>query len=333
MKYTKYIILGLIFILQYQIAFTQLDTIKYGLKGKIIRALGPSPTSPNTFYAGLKGTNFGSALVYKSEDAGKTWNALNDGHAISPYAADIQAVAVATDKNNTIYAGTWKEGLYKSIDQGASWQRVITAPSPDIRSIKTGIQHPNLVYAATSTFGVMKSTDNGATWTRNDPAVIDSTFKFAWSVEMDESNDNIVYAQSYSKGIWKSIDQGETWSQILAVENKVCWDMKVSGQSLWVAASKSRDSISMVQHSTDQGVTWTELEDVPQVGVNQINVIEKGGKTLIALGSWSGGIYMHDGQVWKKVEEIDFDTISEILIKPNGILIGSWGNGIYELGL
>lgn len=333
MNSIKYFIAGLIFISQCQIGFAQIDTIKYGLKGKIIRALSVSPTSSSTYYAGLKGTKFGSALVYKSEDAGKSWNALNNGEAISPYAADIQAIAVARDAAHTIYAGTWKDGLFKSIDHGNSWQSVLSAPSPDIRSIKTGIQHPNLVYAATSNFGVMKSIDNGLSWTRNDPAAIDSTFKFAWSIEIDESNDNIVYAQSYSNGVWKSIDQGESWTQILAVDNKVCWDMKVSDKSLWVAASKSRDSISIVHYSADQGNTWTEIADVPQVGVNQINVIEKNGNSTLFIGSWSGGIYMLKEKIWTKVEQVDFDTISEILLSPNGLLIGTWGNGIYELGI
>ncbi len=333
MNVVKHIILALIFLIQYQSAFAQIDTIKYGLKGQIIRALSYSPASPNTFYAGLKGNNFGTALIYKSEDAGKTWEALNNGKALNPFAADIQAIAVASDKAMSMYAGTWKEGLFKSIDQGNTWQKVLTAPSADIRSLKTGIQHPNLVYAATSAFGVMKSTDNGATWMRNDPAAIDSTFQFAWSIEIDENNDNIVYAQTFRNGIWKSIDQGETWKQILAVEDKVSWDLKVSDQSIWVAASKSRDSISVVHFSADSGSTWEMLDDVPQVGVNQINVVEHNDSQQLYLGSWSGGLYKLEDKIWTKVEDVDYDTISEILPTEKGVLIGSWGNGIYELGM
>lgn len=57
----------------------------------------------------MKGNNFGSAFIYKSDDFGKTWYVLNNGEAISPYAADIQAIAVANDENKTMYSGTWKE--------------------------------------------------------------------------------------------------------------------------------------------------------------------------------------------------------------------------------
>lgn len=326
------IILGAIILLSLQSASAQVDSIKYGLKGKIIRALSASPHSNTTFYAGLKGKDMGAALLYKSEDAGVSWNVLNNGKPISSYAADIQAVAESQDKDKTIYVGTWKDGLFKSTDRGDSWKRVITAPSLDIRSIKTGIQNPDLVYASTSAFGVMKSIDRGETWQRNEAAVIDSTFKFAWSIEIDERNDHIVYAQTYSDGVWKSTDQGNSWTQILDTKNHVCWDLKVDGFNLWVASSVSRDSISAIHFSDNQGESWSEMEAVPQIGLSQINVVEKNNERMIYVGSWSDGIYKMQNNIWSKVEAVDYDTISEILDDTNGLLIGSWGNGIYRLG-
>jgi len=188
----------LIFVFVYQFVFAQIDSLKFGLKGEIIRALAKSPNSPNTYYAGLKGNLLGTGKVYKSEDSGKTWEVLNNDLAISPYTSDIQAIAISQDPQHTIYAGTWKDGLYKSIDDGQTWQKDHHFPSSDIRSIKTGRQNPLLVYAATSAFGVIKSTDGGQTWKRISPEMIDKTFKFAWSVEIDESNDATVYAQTFS---------------------------------------------------------------------------------------------------------------------------------------
>ena len=334
MKFSNLLII--IFLFQFQATYTQVDTIKYGLKGKVIRALASSPANPSVFYAGLKGSALGSALIYTSVDAGKTWSTLNAGQPISPYAADIQAIAEAQDETSTIFAGTWKDGLHKSIDAGRTWARVESAPSSDIRSLKTGIQTPGLVYAATSSFGVMKSIDGGATWQRNHPTVIDSTFKFAWSIEIDERDDKIIFAQTYSKGIWKSTDQGATWQQALDVKDKVCWDLKLSGNSVWVASSKSRDSISLIHYSEDLGETWAEIEDVPQIGVSQINVIEQEGQQVLFVGSWSDGIHMLKEDSWSKVEQIDYDVISEILPNKsmrNEIIIGSWGNGIYNLKL
>jgi len=335
LKMHKHIIIGLSLIFFTQTTFSQIDSLKYGLKGKTIRALSKTSSTPVVCYAGLKGKNLGSALMYKSDDFGKTWHPLNDGEPISPYAADIQAIAVSNNANNTIYAGTWKDGLYKSNDNGDKWEKIESAPSSDIRSIKTGIQTPELIYAATSAFGVMKSNDGGNTWKRNDPEMIDSSFKFAWSVEIDEKNDDIVFAQTFNRGIWKSTDQGDTWTQALDTENKVCWDMHISkkSNSIWVASSASRDSTSIVYHSPDQGETWQEIADAPQIGINQIYVIEKGSESQIYIGSWNDGIYVQENETWKKLEEIDFNEISEILFHNNELLIGTWGNGTYQVKL
>jgi len=324
------LIITLLLICTYQFSQAQQDSLKYGLKGKIIRALAKSPNSSSTFYAGLKGNKLGTGLIYKSEDAGRSWHPLNGGSAISPYTSDIQAIALDADHN--IYAGTWKDGLYKSIDDGKTWQRLYSMPSSDIRSIKTGIQIQGLVYASTSAFGVIKSTDSGETWVRNEASLIDSTFKFAWSIEIDTQNDSILYAQTFSNGVWKSNDQGESWHQILDIKDQVCWDLKVSKNSnmIWLAASKSRDTLSSVHFSEDQGSTWTELKNVPQIGINQINVIEQAARNIVFIGSWSNGIFMLENNEWKKIEAIDYETIAEILLNKEELLIGSWGNGIYH---
>jgi photosystem II stability/assembly factor-like uncharacterized protein len=119
-----------------------------------------------------------------------------------------------------IYAGTWKCGLFISDDDGKSWKKDINFHSGDVRSIKAGIQTPLLVYASTSAFGVVKSIDGGKTWKRNEALLVDSTFQFAWSIEVDPKDDSIVYAQTIDKGVWRSIDQGETWSQLLKTLTK-----------------------------------------------------------------------------------------------------------------
>ena len=331
----RQIVFTLIILIQCLAAVSQSDSLKFGLKGKIIRALGDDPNSTSTFYAGLKGDLLGTGLIYGSSDYGKTWNALNNGMPLSPYVADIQAIEASKDSRRTIYAGTWKNGLFKSTDNGKSWTKDKMFPSSDIRSIKVGVQTSNLVYAATSNFGVVKSIDEGKTWTRCSPTVIDTTFKFAWSIELDAKNDSIVYAQTFRRGVWKSIDQGATWKQVLDTKGLTCWDMKTSTHSdkVWLAASKSGDTLSMIYKSIDKGNTWVGLPNVPQVGVSQINVIEINNQETLVIGSWKDGVYVYKNNKWAKINSIDFNTISEILISDNELLIGSWGNGIYHLKL
>ncbi len=311
----------------------QIDSIKYGLKGKIIRAMAQSPQTPSTFYAGLKGSKLGTGHIYQSIDSGTTWTKINKGQPLSGYVADIQAIAVASDVSQTIYAGTWKNGLFKSTDGGQSFHYDTSFPSADIRSIKTGIQHPSLIYASTSAFGVVSSTDGGKSWTRNNPALIDSTFQFAWSIEIDKNDDHTIYAQTFSNGVWKSTDQGTTWNKALDTAGKVAWDMHIedNGQDLWVAASTRGDTLSTIYHSANAGQDWQEINDVPQIGISQISSLQSNGSTTIIIGSWRGGVHMRSQDTWTKVEDVDYDTISEILKHKGGFVIGSWGNGSYRI--
>jgi len=92
------------------ISNAQSDSISNGLKGEIVRAFEQSPTSPTTFYAGLKGNNFGTGLIYKSIDSGQSWFPLNNGKALDPYVSDVQSVAELNTPDHTLFAGTWKNG-------------------------------------------------------------------------------------------------------------------------------------------------------------------------------------------------------------------------------
>jgi len=327
----KIIISTLLIIFCCQITLSQKDTITYGLKGKIIRALEHSPTTPSTIYAGLKGNNLGTGFMYRSSDEGHTWQVLNNGQPIDPYVSDIQAVAETSTQSKTIYAGTWKNGLFKSENGGESWEKDTNFPSSDVRSIRTGVQNPNLIYAATSNFGVIKSKDGGKTWHRNSPQQIDTTFQFAWSIEIDPHNDGVIYALTFSSGVWKSNDQGEHWVQVLDTEGKVAWDMKISDDSdeLWVATSMRGDSLSAVYHSADDGITWKEIADVPQIGVSEINVYEHNEQQVLFIGSWRDGVYRLKNDEWEKVESVDFSSIAHIIVHDNNVLVGSWGNGMY----
>lgn len=302
------------------------------LPNTTIRAFEKSSSSNTTLFVGLKGESFGSAYLYKSEDSGNTWIKMNDGKSLDPYAADIQAIAESKALGHLLFAGTWKNGLFKSQDGGKTWEKDHHFPSHDIRSIRTGNQNTSLIYAATSNFGVIKSTDNGRTWQRNAPASLDSTFQFAWHIELDPKDDNTIYAQTFGQGVWKSIDQGTSWQQSLDTKGKVCWDLAISQSGeLWLASSMRGDSISSVYNSLDGGKSWTEMTDVPQIGINQIALSKEGDSQTMYIGSWRDGVYQYLNGSWTKIEKVDHSGIAHLIIQDGRLLVGSWGNGIYSV--
>ena len=92
------------------------------------------PKDPNTLYASMWefrrtpwSFNSGGAnsALYKSTDAGKTWNRIHNGYPAGKMGRI--AVAVAPSDNNILYSVVESEvkeksGLYKSTDGGQSWE-------------------------------------------------------------------------------------------------------------------------------------------------------------------------------------------------------------------
>jgi hypothetical protein len=116
--------------------------------------------------------------VWKTTDAGVTWNPIFDGQPI----ASIGALEVASSNPNVLYAGTGEsdirsalssgDGVYKSTDGGQSWKNVGLRDTRQVSRIVVDPRNPDVVYvgalghayAPNAERGVFKSSDGGATW-------------------------------------------------------------------------------------------------------------------------------------------------------------------------
>jgi hypothetical protein len=93
--------------------------------------LAIDPSSSNVLYAAsgwVRNANVGNAAIYKSVDFGQTWTMLNTGF---PATGTIQRtkLCIAPNDPNCVYALTvdannGMEGLYKSLDAGATWNNM-----------------------------------------------------------------------------------------------------------------------------------------------------------------------------------------------------------------
>jgi photosystem II stability/assembly factor-like uncharacterized protein len=118
--------------------------------------------------------------VWRTNDAGRTWNSIFDSQPVG----SIGAIAVAPSNPAVIYVGTgesdmrsdiaYGNGMYKSTDAGNSWTRIGLADSQQIAGILVDPADPNKVFVAAlghaygpnTERGVFRSKDGGATWQR-----------------------------------------------------------------------------------------------------------------------------------------------------------------------
>ncbi len=179
--------------------------------------------------------------VWRTSDAGLTWNPVFDGQPI----ASIGAVEVAPSNPNVLYAGTGEsdirsalssgDGVYRSSDAGKTWKNIGLRDTRQISRIVIDPRNPDVVYVGAlghaygpnGERGVFKSTDGGATWSHvldKGPTVGVSDLAIA------AANPNILFAGTWSAhrppwstyaplqgpggGLYRSTDSGTTWTQL-----------------------------------------------------------------------------------------------------------------------
>jgi len=145
----------------------------------------------------------------------------------------ISVVGVSND-HNTYYVGAASGGLFRTQNNGISWQPIFD--DQDVSSVSAlaiSQKNPKILWAGTGeTFiirpahaigdGIYKSTDGGDTWKNMG---LKKTARIARIIVHPE-NDDIVYAAALGhtfgpqkeRGVYRTTDGGKTWNNILFID-------------------------------------------------------------------------------------------------------------------
>ncbi len=189
---------------------------------------------PRRYYFGAAGGG-----VWRTDDGGSTWENISDGF----FGGSIGAVAVSQSDPNVLYVGGGEktlrgnvshgEGVWKSLDAGATWTHIGLEDTRHIPRIRIHPRDPDLVYVAAlghlfgpnEERGVFRSRDGGATW---EPILTVDDEVGAFDLVMDPSNPRVLFATTWrirrtpwslesggeGSGLWKTTDGGDTWNEI-----------------------------------------------------------------------------------------------------------------------
>ncbi len=176
------------------------------------------PNNNNVFYATTQGeTEYtdkvgDGAGVFKSTDRGNNWTQINNGLN----SLETNVLAVDPNDSDILYLGTDDDGIYKSINGGENWKKLIPTASFGVGDIIVDPQNSDNVYMGTvdyfrlsesrgvlGDFGVYKSTDGGTTWEEFNSGL---NHLGVFSLELSEEN-KILYAGTRAGGVyWINLD-------------------------------------------------------------------------------------------------------------------------------
>ena len=185
--------------------------------------------------------------VFKTEDAGETWEIT--GFEVDLTTRKNSKDLIMNPVNPAILLVSTTIGLYKTIDGGDNWYKVIDGQFDDL-CFKPG--DPETVYASTFT-GFYTSTDGGENFTRNDIEVSGRVL-----IAVSPADPEAVFLATGQKGSFKSVDSGVSFTRI----GDLPFDNGTHGYMFSFVVSPSDTSEFHVAtmnsfKSTDGGRTWT----------------------------------------------------------------------------
>ena len=272
---------------------TESDAIRKAVQGLALREIGPalmggriadiavSPGDRSTWYLAV-----GSGGVWKTTNAGTSWTPVFDDQpsysigsvAVDP--SDPAVVWVGTGENVSGRHVGWGDGVYRSLDGGASWRRMGLEASEHVGKVLVDPRDGAVVFAASEgplwsaggERGLYKSSDRGETWRAvlhvdEDTGVTD--------VEFDPVNPDVMYAATYQRrrsvwallaggpgsGIYKSIDGGETWREVVnglpkGDMGKIGLAVSPADRNVVYATIEAKPDEAGFYRSTDRGESW-----------------------------------------------------------------------------
>lgn len=298
-----------------------------------VGSIAVCPANPDVVYIGtgetqLRGNIQAGDGLYKSTDAGKTWQ-----HIGLRETRNFSRVRVHPTNCDIVFAGGFGEygvenedrGLYRSRDGGRTWEKVL------YRDAKTGAvdisidpKNPDVIYAALwDAFrkpwamssggpgsGLFKSTDGGTTWTEitRNPGLPRDQVIGKIGVSVSGADPNRVYAiiEADSGGVFRSDDGGATW-QLMNTERKLRQRAFYYTRIYADPVDVDRVYVVNVQfwRSDDGGKTFDTQIRVPHGDNHDLWIASNDNQRMINANDGGGNVSFNGGRTWT---EQDYPT-------------------------
>ena len=302
------------------------------LKSSSVGAVAVSNSNPDVVYIGMGETELRGNImqgdgIYKSIDAGKTWEhvGLEETQAISkirvhPTNPDVVYVAALGHP----YGENPERGVFKSTDGGKNWNKIL------FKSTKAGAidlvmdaNNPDVLY---STFwqvyrtpykmlgggpdcGIYKTTDGGKSWediSENSGLPSRPLGKIGITVSPVNSNRLWALVEANNGGVYTSDDAGSTWS-LINDERKL--RQRAFYYSRIYADPKDENTVYALNtgfyKSVDGGKTFDKRIIVPHGDNHDLWIDPQNPMRMVNANDGGGCVSVNGGESWT---DLDFPT-------------------------
>lgn len=239
------------------------------------------PRDSNIVFVAAEGplwSSGGQRGVYKTKDGGKTWQLVlnidaNTGVTdieFNPSNPDVIYAAAYQRRRHTwsLLAGGPKSGIYKSTDNGETWQQTKTGlPKGDMGKIGLAVTpaNPEVVYATIEANdtekGFYKSLDKGESWEKRNSYISGGTGPHYYQeLEASPTNPDLVYQMDVFLHVTR--DGGKTINYLGTGREK-----HSDNHALWIDPEDGEHLIAGTDgglyESFDEGTNWRLFPNLP----------------------------------------------------------------------
>jgi photosystem II stability/assembly factor-like uncharacterized protein len=229
--------------------------------------------------------------IWRTDDAGQSWTNISDGFLnVGP----VGALTVAPSNPDVVYAGTGSggirgnvsvgDGMYRTTDDGATWQWIGLPESRHINRIWVHPTNPDHVYVAAlgSVFGpsedrgVYRTTDGGANWEHvlyvndgtgaidlmmspDDPATL---YAAMWTAQRTPW---AIHSGSEDGGVFKTTDGGDSWTKLGGglpeMIGRIGLAISPADPDRVYVLAEAEGDLRGLWRSEDRGASFTQISD------------------------------------------------------------------------
>lgn len=195
------------------------------------------------------------AGIIKSVNGGTDWqfaNKYKDSSTVTLTGLSISKLAFSPANRQTLFAGTYTDGLFQSDDSASTWTKILSKIY--VYDFVIDPYNPKIIYVAgfyADHGRVLKTTDGGGSWVQiyNE----ESASNAVRSIAINPQNSNQIVIGTTSGSVIKSADSGISWQLVKNFSdqvNRIVWQ----GNNIYVLVKTKG-----LYATSDFGANFTEL--------------------------------------------------------------------------